>query len=79
MIARLPIGRTRLYPVRIVQASAAGIAASMLLNFILFVRHGCAIGAGSVLLGLTIATSSRQFLRRPDRGFQRIQEPSLVF
>ncbi len=54
MIARLLIGRTRLYPVRIVQASAVGVAASMLL--ILFVRHGWAIGAGSVLLGLTIAT-----------------------
>jgi len=51
----------------LVQASAAGVSASMLL--ILFVRHGRAIGAGSILLGLTIATSSPTVLAEAGSWF----------
>ena len=54
MIGRIVIGRLRIHPVRLVQASAIGVAGSMLL--VLFASPGWAMAAGVVLLGLSIAT-----------------------
>lgn len=54
MIGRIVIGRMRIHPVRLVQASAIGVAGSMLL--VLFTPPGWGMVAGVVLLGLGIAT-----------------------
>jgi MFS transporter, FHS family, glucose/mannose:H+ symporter len=54
MMGRIVIGRMRIHPVRLVQASAIGVAGSMLL--VLFAPPAWAMAAGVVLLGLSIAT-----------------------
>jgi len=54
MIGRIVMGRMRIHPVRLVQASAIGVAGSMLL--VLFAPPGWAMAIGVVLLGLSIAT-----------------------
>lgn len=54
MVGRILIGRRRIHPVRLVQASAIGVAGSMLL--VLFAPPGWAMAAGVVLLGVSLAT-----------------------